>query len=123
MVEERVRRTTEARGLGASDFGVLEALHERGPLPVNVLGGLVTLTSGSITTAVDRLSKRRLVARRSSAEDSRSKLVELLPAGRSLIECATADHARAVTEALSALTARERREALALLTKLTKAEA
>jgi MarR family 2-MHQ and catechol resistance regulon transcriptional repressor len=118
MVEEKVRRSTEARGLGASDFGVLEALRERGPLPVSVLGELVALTSGSITTAVDRLSERGLVTRRSSKEDARSKLVELLPAGRQLIDCATADHAQAVTEALSALTAAERREALALLTKL-----
>ena len=119
LVEDRVRRSTEARGLGPSDFGVLDALRERGPLPVNVLGELVSLTSGSITTAVDRLSQRALVIRRSSKEDSRSKLVDLLPAGRHLIACAAADHAKAVTDALSALTSRERREALALLTKLT----
>jgi MarR family transcriptional regulator, 2-MHQ and catechol-resistance regulon repressor len=120
MVEERVRSSTEARGLGASDFGILEVLREHGPLPVNVLGEKVSLTSGSITSAVDRLSKRALVARRSSEKDSRSKLVELLPAGRRLIDCATLDHARVVTQVLSALTPRERREALVLLTKLTK---
>lgn len=37
--------------------GVLEALLHKGPLPVNALGEKVLLTSGSITTAVDRLER------------------------------------------------------------------
>lgn len=122
VVEEKVRRSTEERGLCSSDFGVLEALRERGPLSVSALGELVALTSGSITTAVDRLSARGLVTRRSSRQDARSKLVRLSPSGRALIDLAIVDHARAVAEGLSALTAGERREALALLTKLIEKE-
>ena len=38
-----------------SDFAVLEALLHKGAQPVNVIGKRVFLTSGSITTAIDRL--------------------------------------------------------------------
>ena len=45
----------EETGLGLSDFGVLEVLLHKGPLPVNTIGPIVDLTPGSISIAVDRL--------------------------------------------------------------------
>jgi len=42
-------------GLCLSDFGVLELLLHKGPLPVNTIGPIVDLTPGSISIAVDRL--------------------------------------------------------------------
>jgi hypothetical protein len=45
----------EDTGLGDSDFGVLEVLLHKGPLPVNTIGPIVDLTPGSISIAVDRL--------------------------------------------------------------------
>src|SRR6185503_19707190 len=52
-----------------SDFGVLEALLHKGPLPINEIGKKVLLTSGSITVAVDRLESKGLVERRASGTD------------------------------------------------------
>ena len=46
-----------------SDFAVLEVLLHMGALPVNAIGERVLLTSGSITTAVQRLEKKRPVAK------------------------------------------------------------
>src|SRR5258707_4128933 len=63
-------------GLGDSDFRVLEVLLSKGPLPVNTIGPKVWLTPGSISVAVDRLGKHRLVKRRTT-EDRRLRLVEL----------------------------------------------
>ena len=45
----------EETGLGLSDFGVLEVLLHKGPLPVNTIGPIVDLTPGSISIAVGRL--------------------------------------------------------------------
>ncbi len=45
----------EETRLGLSDFGVLEVLLNKGPLPVNTIGPIVDLTPGSISIAVDRL--------------------------------------------------------------------
>src|SRR5258707_4816846 len=41
----------EETGLGLSDFGVLEVLLHKGPLPVNTIGPIVDLTPGSISIA------------------------------------------------------------------------
>src|SRR5579862_6780655 len=43
----------EETGLGLSDFGVLEVLLHKGPLPVNTIGPIVDLTPGSISIAVE----------------------------------------------------------------------
>jgi len=67
-------------GLGDSDFRVLEALLNKGPLPVNTIGPKVWLTPGSISVAVDRLEKKKLVKRRTTA-DRRVRLVELTAKG------------------------------------------
>src|SRR5579859_7841283 len=71
----------EETGLGLSDFGVLEVLLNKGPLPVNTMGPMVDLTPGSISTAVDRLVAKSLVSRVESAEDRRVRIVALTPRG------------------------------------------
>ena len=105
-------------GLGFSDFAVLEVLLHKGPTPVNTIGGLVHLTSGSITAAVDRLVRKSLVERCSDDSDRRARVVHLTEEGRKLIECAFARHQEALEEATSGLTPRERGQAVMLLKKL-----
>src|ERR1700745_3674858 len=75
----------EETGLGLSDFGVLELLLHKGPLPVNTIGPMVDLTPGSISTAVDRLVAKGLVSRVESAEDRRVRIVALTPRARDLL--------------------------------------
>ena len=45
-------RHIHSLGLGFSDFAVLEVLLNKGPTPVNTIGEMVHLTSGSITAAI-----------------------------------------------------------------------
>ena len=54
-----------------SDYAVLEVLLHKGALPVNTIGEKVLLTSGSMTTAVQRLEKKGLVIRERSEGDAR----------------------------------------------------
>src|SRR5437868_14524333 len=56
-------RSIESADVGLSDFAVMEMLLHKGPQPVNEIGRRIELTSGAITTAVDRLESRRLVTR------------------------------------------------------------
>jgi MarR family 2-MHQ and catechol resistance regulon transcriptional repressor len=111
-------RHIRSLGIGFSDFLALETLLHKGPTPVNEIGRRVQLTSGSITTAIDRLERKGMVERRSHPEDRRARVVHLTPAGRKLITCAFADHARAMERAASGLTAAERGQAAGLLKKL-----
>src|ERR1700760_1592163 len=71
----------EETGLGLSDFGVLEILLHKGPLPVNTIGPIVDLTPGSISTAVARLVGRGLVSRAETSQDRRVRIVALSPRG------------------------------------------
>src|SRR6476646_552640 len=99
----------EETGLGLSDFGVLEALLNKGPLPVNTIGPIVDLTPGSISIAVDRLFAKGLVTRVESAEDRRVRIVSLTPRGRDLISSAFRKHAGQMRRVFSELSADELR--------------
>src|SRR5689334_13493897 len=105
-------------GLGESDFRVLEALLSKGPLPVNTIGPKVWLTPGSISVAIDRLEKKKLVKRRTT-DDRRVRLVELTAKGRELVAKTFETHAAAMEKA-TALSKEERLTLLQLLKKLGK---
>src|SRR5258706_15371676 len=79
-----------------SDFGVLEVLLHKGPQSVSEIGRRVDLTSGSITTAIDRLEQRGLVARAAHASDRRARVVHLTPTGKTRITKAFARHKAAM---------------------------
>ncbi len=107
-------------GLCFSDFAVLEILLHKGPLPVNVLGAKVFLTSGSATAAIDRLERKSLVRRESDANDRRAKVVHLTAQGRSLIVKAFRKHTADMEKATRALTVDEKAALGDLLRKLGK---
>jgi MarR family 2-MHQ and catechol resistance regulon transcriptional repressor len=85
----------------------LEALLHKGPLPVSTLGKKVLLTSGSITTAIDRLERRGLVERRGDANDRRTRIVHLTRQGLTLIRKLFAVHERDMERAVSCLSRNE----------------
>jgi MarR family transcriptional regulator, 2-MHQ and catechol-resistance regulon repressor len=110
----------EEIGLGLSDFGVLEILLNKGPLPVNTIGPIVDLTPGSISTAVDRLVAKGLVSRVESAEDRRVRTVSLTPRGKDLIISAFKTHSRQMKKVFSDLNAEELRTFEVKLKKVGK---
>ena len=97
----------EETGLGLSDFGVLEVLLHKGPLPVNTIGPIIDLTPGSISIAVDRLFAKGLVSRVESAEDRRVRIVALTPRGKDLIVSAFGKHSGQMKRVFSELSAEE----------------
>lgn len=117
VAHESIRHT----GMSLTDFAVLESLLHRGPLPVNVIATDIHLTSGSMTTAVDRLVARGLVLRSENPADKRSRLVRLTDEGREAIESSYGQHAADLQAVLDAsLTTVERAELFSLLRKLEK---
>jgi MarR family transcriptional regulator, 2-MHQ and catechol-resistance regulon repressor len=85
---------------------------------VNMIGELIDLTTGSITTAVDRMEARWLVVRKNHPNDRRIRLVELTSKGHKLIEKASAQFAMDMDDALSCLSQVERATLAGLLSKL-----
>lgn len=118
VISRHATESVAAMGLGFSDFTVLEALLHKGPQLVNDLGRRIQLTSGAITTAVDRLEARGLVERALDEHDARARIVSLTPAGRALIAKAFAAHRRRMDATATVLSRTERATLLALLKKL-----
>src|SRR5580704_6207189 len=110
----------EGTGLGLSDFGVLEVLLHKGPLPVNTIGPIVDLTAGSISIAVDRLVAKGLVSRVESAEDRRVRIVALTPCGKDLIAGAFRKHSLQMKRVFSELSLEEVRNLETALKKVGK---
>ena len=120
-LERHARCSIEPLGLGSSDFAILELLLHRGQQPVNAIGRRVDLTSGAITSAVDRLEAQGLVVRTLDPEDRRTRLVLLTPKGTALIRKVFGVHKRAMEGATSSLTAAERETLIGLVKKLGRA--
>jgi MarR family 2-MHQ and catechol resistance regulon transcriptional repressor len=105
-------------GLCLTDFAVLEALLHGGPLRVSTIAEKVLLTSGSMTSAIDRLAARGLVERVLDPRDARARLIELTDTGRGLIEPVFAQHSAALDAAVGGLGVDERGQLLRLLLAL-----
>ena len=101
-----------------SDFGVLEVLLHKGPQSVSEIGRRIDLTSGSITTAIDRLEQRGLVTRSAHAADRRAKVVSLTRDGKARITHVFAGHKNAMDRAAVGLSKAERGTLMKLLRKL-----
>ena len=116
-LERHARRSIEDMALGLSDFAILELLLHKGPQKVSEIGKWIELSSGAMTTAVDRLEQRKLV-KRAFTEDRRARLVSLTGPGRVLISKVFAAHAAAMEHAMSGLSAAEQARLAELLKKL-----
>jgi MarR family 2-MHQ and catechol resistance regulon transcriptional repressor len=108
----------ESAEVGLSDFGVMELLLHRGPQPVNEIGRRIALTSGAITTAIDRLEERGLVRRDAHETDRRSWMVCLTPQGKAQAIKLFQAHKAVMDAAGNALSRSERATLIELLKKL-----
>ena len=117
-VRARAEESIAAMNLCLTDFAILEVLLHKGALPVNTIGQRLFLTSGSITTAIDRLQKRDFVMRKPYPEDGRVTLVDLTDEGRELIERSFRQHELYMEAVMGALSGAERATLLPLLRKM-----
>src|SRR5213083_2499852 len=111
-------RSIESAEVGLSDFAVMEMLLHKGPQPVNEIGRRIELTSGAITTAVDRLESRGLVTREAHPSDRRARIVRLTAAGKEQAARIFAVHKAVMDLAASGLSKNERATLVELLKKL-----
>src|SRR5712664_3416328 len=107
----------EETGIDDTDFRILEALLNKGPLPVNVIGPKVFLTPGSISTAVDRLFSKGLVSREENPEDRRIRLVAITESGRALVLPIYRKHVEDIRQVFADFTPSELRQLERLMKK------
>jgi MarR family 2-MHQ and catechol resistance regulon transcriptional repressor len=110
----------EETGIDDTDFRILEALLNKGPLPVNTIGPKVYLTPGSISVAIDRLLARGLVSRVESPEDRRVRIVSLTSKGKELITPVFRKHAAEIRKVFADASPKELRTLETILKKIGK---
>ena len=107
--------------LDSWEFDILAALRRTGPpftLSAGTLATQTHVTSGTMTTRVDRLLERGFVTRFPDENDRRGVLVALTPAGQSGVDGAIKDLLEQEKTALEALGPKEREQLADLLRKL-----
>lgn len=108
-------------GLNRGEVGVLYALRGAGPpheLSPTQLSKVLMLTSAGVTSRLDRLERRGLLARSRDPGDRRGVVVDLTENGSRLAEQAVGAAAEAQGAMLSSLTAQEVKTLGRLLRKL-----
>jgi DNA-binding MarR family transcriptional regulator len=86
--------------LSLSDYDVLVALSERGPLRINELGDALAWEQSRLSHQLRRMRGRGLVARQGSDDDRRGATVDLTEAGRGALEVAAPGHVALVRTAI-----------------------
>ncbi|MFW2405616.1 MAG: MarR family winged helix-turn-helix transcriptional regulator [Gammaproteobacteria bacterium] len=103
------------------EYDVLSALRRKGKpyeQPATELARLTMLTSGAMTTRIDRLEAKGLVARSADSEDRRGVNVRLTRAGLRVIDQALQTRLDAAEAQLATLNAKDRSALTAGLRKL-----
>ena len=117
-VTGRVGRTMSAAGLTISQFGVLEALHHKGPLCQRDIAAKILKSTGNITMVIDNLEKQGLVKRERTTEDRRYLTVGLTARGETLISALFAEVEAAIVLEMGVLTPEEQEQLGRLCKKL-----
>src|SRR5258708_31455704 len=101
-------------------FRILEALANKGLLPVSRIGPRGHLPPGSTSTPVDRLVDRGVVSRVESPEDRRVRIVSLTPKGKELIAPIFRKHAAEIRKVFADASPKELRAFETTLKKIGK---
>jgi len=113
-----IHRHLVPENLTHSQFAVLEALYNLGPLSLGELGRKILKSNANLTTVVDSLEKKNLVLRQQCIEDRRRFTVSLTGAGEELIARVFLRHAEIVERELGVLSPLEQQQLAELLKKL-----
>lgn len=117
-IAARAQADVMRHGLTIAEFGVLEALHHKGPLLLSEVKAKILVSNAGVTYLVDRLEKRGLVERRRCDRDRRAYYAHLTDEGTEFLQRIFPEHAAAIAQAFSVLTDEERATAAEILRKV-----
>jgi len=104
----RVEDAVHPFGLSASQFGVLEALEDRGPVHQQELAGVLGRSKAQMTAIIDVLETRTHVRRERHATDRRFITVHLTEQGREVLAVAAPARADAIVTLMRELSGDQR---------------
>ncbi|NEU30182.1 MarR family transcriptional regulator [bacterium LRH843] len=117
-VRKRIEEDIKSYGLNPTEFAVLELLHHKGDQPIQKIGEKVLIASSSITYVVDKLEKKKFVARKPCPKDRRITYAVITPEGTELMTGLFSQHKKAIHETFGGLNAEEKESLIQQLKKL-----
>ncbi|MCL7956383.1 MAG: MarR family transcriptional regulator [marine benthic group bacterium] len=117
-IEQAAARDVARHGLTLAEFGMLEAIHHLGPMPLGEIQRKILVSSGGVTYVADSLEKRGLIRREPSVSDRRVRIAVLTEQGEKLIREIFPEHERVLEETMSGLDPGEQEEAASMLRRL-----
>lgn len=122
LLAARERALFASHGLCTSDLAILRYLQKKGPKSVNQIAPKVGLTSGSMTTATQRLRKREFVTTSRNEKDGRRVSVEITKTGKQSLRALTSEREKLFEPILKNFSDREAKILTGLLKKINKAQ-
>ena len=101
-------QTIRESGLTTAQFGVLEALYNKGDLRIGELIEKILTTSGNITVVIKNLEKDGLIKKNPDPEDKRSTIISITDKGKEVIESILPNHIHNIERIFSVLTDEEK---------------
>ena len=121
-LESIIREDVRCHGLNTSEFGALEVLYHKGPLPVQAIKEKVLIASSSMSYVIERLLDKDLITKSISPKDNRVHHVHLSQKGKDLMDEIYPKHVQTLRQTLNILTSEEELQLQTLLKKIGKAQ-
>lgn len=119
-LEKHAQHSIHKQDICFSDFQILEVLLHKGSMPINKLSDFLPLTSGALTSAVDRLEQKNYLERQFHETDRRCRVIHLTEAGKSFIDGLFSYHKLYFENLMDILNQDERQTLTHLLKKIGK---
>jgi DNA-binding MarR family transcriptional regulator len=119
-ITKEISPVFQEAGLTESQFGILEVLYHKGPLPICEIIKKTLSSGGNMTVVIDNLEKQELVTRTADPNDRRSYIISLSKKGGSLISQIFPKHVENLNMGLRALNSKEKNIIIELTKKLGK---
>ena len=121
-LESIIREDVRCHGLNTSEFGALEVLYHKGPLPVQAIKEKVLIASSSMSYVIERLLDKDLITKIISPKDNRVHHVHLSQKGKDFMDEIYPKHVQTLRQTLNILTNEEELQLQSLLKKIGKAQ-
>lgn len=106
-------------GLTMAQFGVLEALYNKGDLSVSKIIEKTLSTSGNMTVVIENLRKAGYITKYPCPTDKRISIISITKKGSDIIASIFPMHTDNIARALVSLDAKEKEQLVRLLKKLS----
>ena len=86
FIQDKIKEDVVQYGLNLSEFGALEVLYHKGPLPVQSICEKVLIANSSMSYVIENLIKKELIEKVKDQNDRRIHIVHLTEKGKKLFE-------------------------------------